>query len=236
MSDRISPSGRISWLDGWRGIAMYLMLFYHLCYDLAAFGWMSWESFFSLPMDIVQIFISRSFIFLSGVSCCLSRNNLKRGIWCVGAGLLVVAASYVVGSPIRFGVLQLLSACMILYGLFGKWTKKLSRKLAPWLYIALYIGTKIWTESVVIDQKWLFWLGFLYPGYSSADHFPLFPYMFLFLLGTWAGDWVKEHREHPLLQKEAPRWLTWPGARTIWVYLAHQPLLYGLCSVIYILK
>ena len=84
MSERLSasPSGRIPWLDGWRGVAVYLMLVYHLSYDLADFGWMSWSTLDTWPMSAMQLFISRSFILCSGISCCLSRSNLKRGLWC----------------------------------------------------------------------------------------------------------------------------------------------------------
>jgi len=228
-------SKRISWLDGWRGIAMYLMLVYHFSFDLYMFGWISRDVMFSWPMELMQRFICYSFILCSGISCRFSRNNLKRGLWCVGAGLLVIAGSYVAGAPIRFGILQCLSACMILYALAGKWADKVPGKIAPILWIVLFVLTKLWTDAVTVEVRWLYWLGFIYPGYVSYDHFALLPWLFLFLLGTWLGGWLKEHPELPILQKKAPAFLAWPGARTIWVYLAHQPLLYGICYLAYIL-
>lgn len=231
----MSESGRISWLDGWRGIAVYLMLVYHFSFDLYMFGWLSGERMFSWPMTLLQRIICCSFILCAGISARFSRGNIRRGLWCALAGLVVVAVSFAVSAPIRFGILQLLSACMILYGLAGKWTEKLPRKIAPVLWLVLFFVTKLWTESGRVQTEWLFWLGFISPGYYSYDHFPLFPWLFLFLLGAWLGGWLKEHRDLPLLQKKAPRFLTWPGQRSLWIYLLHQPIGYGLCFLISLL-
>lgn len=228
-------SERISWLDGWRGLAVYLMVVYHFCFDLYMFGWMEREILFSWPMELLQKFICCSFILCAGISARFSRSNVKRGLWCALAGLAVVAASFMVDAPIRFGILQCLSLCMILYGLTARWVDRVPGKLAPALWLGLLVLTAFWTEKVVVKVKWLYWLGFVYPGYVSYDHFALFPWLFLFLLGSWLGGWLKAHPELPLLKKQAPAFLVWPGQRSMWLYLAHQPLGYGLCWLIDIL-
>ena len=132
-----STSERIGALDAWRGLACWCMLVYHLAFDLFRFGWLSWEQFDSVPMFLFERFIAWSFILCAGISCCLSRGNIRRGLICAAAGALVVAASYAVGAPIRFGILQFLSAGMLLYGLFGKWLR-LPYRAAPVAYLALY--------------------------------------------------------------------------------------------------
>jgi len=76
---------------------------------------------------------------------------------------------------------------------------------------------------------WLF--GWVQPGFYSADYFPLFPWLFVFLLGTWAGAYVVEGRL-------PERFYTWTvpffpevGRRSFLIYLLHQPVLYGLVSL-----
>ncbi len=225
-----SMSERVSWLDGWRGIACWLMVIYHLLFDIYMFGWMSWDTLMSWPLVLLEKYIAYSFILCAGVSATVSRNNLRHGLIVAGAGVLVVAASFMVDSPIRFGVLQFLSAAMIVYHFLGKWAQRVPEKIAPILWLALFVLTHIWTDAARVDAKWLFWLGFRYEGFVSYDYFPLLPYLFLFFLGSWAGQMIKNHREKlPFLEKQAPKWLTWPGSRTLWIYLIHQPVLYGAC-------
>lgn len=229
-------SERISWLDGWRGIACWCMLLYHLLYDFLLFGWISSAFLFSWPLVLFQKFIAFSFILCAGWSATISRKNIRRGLIVSAAGLLVVVGSWVAGEIIRFGVLQFLGLAMILYAGIGRWTEKIPEKIAPFLWLTLFIVSWIATENVLVESPWLFWLGLRSPGFSSADYVPMIPYIFLFLLGSWLGKTAAKHREKlPVLQLEAPRWLTWPGKRTLWIYVLHQPVLYGLCLAVYIL-
>ena len=73
------------------------------------------------------------------------------------------------GMIIWFGVLQCLGVCMILWAVF--------KKLPTWLLAVLSVGmiaAGLYLRSVIlVDFPWLVWLGFLYPGFVSADYFPL---------------------------------------------------------------
>lgn len=228
-------SKRISWLDGWRGIACYLMLAYHLMFDLVMFGWVEPDFVQQWPVVVWQKFIAFSFILCAGWSATLTRSNFRRGLVVSGAGLIVVAASYVVGSPIKFGVLQFLGLAMMLYAVIGKWTAKVPEKIAPVLWLALFVLSWIWTANVRVEPKWLFWLGFRAGGFVSYDYVPMLPYMFLFLLGSWMGQMASKYRERlPVLEKTAPAWLTGPGRRTLLIYILHQPVMYGVCLAVYL--
>lgn len=224
------PRDRILCLDAWRGIALYLMLLYHLLFDFYMFGWMSWEQIMSWPLVLLEKFIAYSFILCAGISATLTRSNAKRGLVTLGAGALVTATSYIVDAPILFGVLQFLGMAMLIYAAAGKWVRRVPEKIAPFLWLVLFVGTHILTDRVFVNAKWLFWLGFRYPGYISYDHFPILPYIFLFFLGSWAGGRIKQNRDRLLpLDRRAPKWLTLPGRRTLIIYLLHQPVLYGIC-------
>lgn len=225
---------RLLFLDAWRGLALYLMLLYHLLFDFYMFGWMGWEQIMSWPLVLLEKFIAYSFILCAGISATLTRSNWKRGLVTLGAAALVTIASFIVDAPILFGVLQFLGMAMLIYAAVGKWVQRVPAKIAPFLWLALFVGTHILTDRVFVNVRWLFWLGFRYPGYISYDHFPILPYIFLFFLGSWAGGRIQKNRDRFLpLDRYAPKWLTVPGKRTLIIYLLHQPVLYGICLLIY---
>lgn len=180
-------SERISWLDGWRGIACWLMIVYHLLFDFYMFGWMRWDTLMSWPLVVLEKYIAYSFILCAGISATLTRNGLRRGLITLGAGFLVIAASFMVDAPILFGVLQFLGCAMVIYALVGKWVRRVPEKLAPVLWLVLFVAAHIWTDNATVDAKWLFWLGFRHPDFVSYDYFPILPYIFLFFLGSWGG-------------------------------------------------
>jgi uncharacterized membrane protein len=227
-------SKRISWLDGWRGIACYLMLVYHLLFDLLLFGWVGWDTIFSWPVVLLEKFIAYSFILCAGISAEFTHSNLRRGLITLAAGALVVAASFVVGAPILFGVLQFLGFAMVIHAGVGKYLARVPEKWATALWMVLFVITYVWTANTVVQTKALFWLGFVYDGFTSYDYFPMMPYIFLFWAGSSLGRIIRHHRdEMPFLDKQAPRWLTWPGQHTLWIYLLHQPVLFGACMLVH---
>lgn len=225
-------SDRIEAIDAWRGFACLCMIVYHLAFDLCQFAFVPWRFFESVPMYCLERFIAWSFILCAGISCRLSRGNIRRGLICAGAGLLVVAGSYIAGAPIRFGILQFLSAGMLLYGLVGA-RLRLDHDAVPILCLALYVLSKWVTDCVEVNARWLFWLGFRYDGFVSYDYFPLLPYIFLFALGVWLGGYILRHRDARVLTMPMAPVLRAVGRHTLLIYLLHQPVLYGICALLY---
>jgi len=231
MSD--TPRRRIALLDAWRSTAIVCMVLYHFLYDLLLFGQVSREWLFSPGLNALQRFTCCSFILLAGISSRFSRNNIRRGLVTLGAGVPVVLGSYIAGVPIRFGILQFLGCAMLLYGCWGKRFELLSGFWPPAVCIALYVLTDVWTDMTVISVRWLWPLGFRYPGFSSADYFPLLPWLFLFLLGAWVGGRLPAEERAPRLYTPLPAWMTWPGRHSLLIYLLHQPILYGICVLMF---
>ncbi|MBD5160889.1 MAG: DUF1624 domain-containing protein [Oscillibacter sp.] len=225
---------RFDILDAWRTLAIALMAAYHFLYDLYIFGLLSAAQLFSAPLNILERFICCSFILLAGASARFSRNNLRHGLVVLAAGLVVEIGAAVGGQVIRWGVLMLLGSSMVLYHFLGK----LLRKLPGWAVAlgggALFFLTRWWTEQAMASVKWLYPLGFMYPGFRSADYFPLLPWFFLFLIGTVFGGWCLEHRDNRILAAPLPKALTWPGRHSLIIYVLHQPVLYGVSYLIWI--
>lgn len=227
-------SERVRWLDGWRGLACWLMVFYHFVFDLVMFGWAPFSITQRWPLFTLQRFIALSFIFLAGASARFTHSNLRRGLITAAAGVIVVLASYVVGAPIRYGILQFLSWAMVLYHFAGPLAEKVPDRAAPWLWGALYLVTRVVSYTTYIDFPWLYWLGLRAPGFESFDWVPFVPNIFMFLLGAWFGGRILASRPDSRLRTaSAPRALVWTGERTLLLYLIHQPVLYGLCWAVY---
>lgn len=220
-------------LDAWRSLAVILMILYHFLYDLYIFGVISGPQLFSTPLNILERFICSSFIFLAGASARFSRNNLRHGLTVLAAAVLVEAGAAIAGQTIRWGVLMLLGSSMVFWHFLGPLLQKMKPvDLVP-ACIGCYIFTNWWTKASTVSVGWLYPLGFTAPGFFSADYFPLLPWFFLFLIGTAFGGWCLDHRYNRVLTKPLPVAATWPGRRSLIIYVLHQPVLYGVCYLIW---
>ena len=224
---------RFDILDAWRTLAIVLMAAYHFLYDLYIFGIISAHQLFSTPLNVLERFICCSFILLAGASARFSRNNLRHGLAVLAAGLIVEIGAAIAGQTIRWGVLMLLGTSMALWHFVGKRLEKWRADTLVPVCIGLYIFTDWWTKVTPVSVPWLYPLGLTSPGFYSADYFPLFPWFFLFLIGTVLGGWCLERRDNPLLARSLPKLLTWPGRHSLIIYVLHQPVLYGVCYLIW---
>jgi len=227
-------SNRIEIIDALRGLSVVLMVAHHLLYNLTAFldapSWM-----FSNPVfDILQPFFAGLFIFLSGISSRFSGSNIKRGLIAFALAIGITIVTSIMKMPIMWGVLHLLAFCMVFFGLTRKLWDKIPKTVAPILFIALVIISSAATSHIhiVCEHSWIRYLvsilGWSQQGFISFDYFPILPWLFVFLLGTWAGTFVRDRR--------LPKWFydfkvpIFPlvGRKALIIYILHQPILYGL--------
>lgn len=73
---------RIELLDLWRSLCVFLMLGYHLLYDLAAFGYLDAAVMSSLPLRAVRGFGGGSFILISGAALCFPPSRCAGDFSC----------------------------------------------------------------------------------------------------------------------------------------------------------
>ncbi|MBP3634046.1 MAG: DUF1624 domain-containing protein [Oscillospiraceae bacterium] len=228
---------RLHELDALRGVMIWCVVAIHLIFDLEYF----------LGIDVIQNPVLQYcvdrfgflFVILSGVSVTFGSHNLRRGAQVFGCGMLITAVTagmYFLGMADRFliiyfGVLHLLGVCMLLWSVF--------KHLPTWalaVLAAVFVALGVYLRTVRADFFWLLPFGVTFPGFTSGDYFPLFPHLGWFLLGAFLGR-VVYRQKRPLLPErlwENPvgRFFCLCGRRSIWIYLVHQPVLYGIVMLL----
>lgn len=234
---RDSP-GRIQIIDGLRGISILLMVLYHFGYDLVTFCGMPAWVMYNPVLDVLQPFFAGLFIFMSGISCRFSRNNIRRGVEILAAGLVVSLVTYLMdyfgltrNAAIRFGILHLLGISAILYGILQKPLEKVKPAIQCVIYVCLFFLSFAVTGRLY-ETKCFFWLGLRYQGFASSDYFPLLPWLFVYLTGTAAGYYVVNRRLSERFYTIKMPFFATVGRNTLIIYLLHQPVLYGLSMLI----
>ncbi len=244
-------SKRIHFMDTARGIIIIGVVVYHTLFDLYAMYGLPVDGFLFHPIvDYVRDFGAGLLILISGISCHLSRSNLKRGLICLGIALGFSLFTYfLIGkdSFIFIGVLHLLAFCMLSYALLRKLIDKIPGFVAPIVFLIFlfifnckdgYLGFFEW-ELIHIPEfegnVVTYCLGFpgTYDGIRSADYFPILPWFLLFLTGTIVGKYFKEGRIPKFLYADICPPITFIGTKTIFIYVLHQPIVYGVLYLIF---
>lgn len=227
---------RIRLLDALRGVSIIGMILHHILYDLYTFGFVPPSIAFSPWVTrLYTPLVATMFMLISGICCRFTRNNVKRGIKTLAAALLVTVVTVIVGQPIIFGVLHFFGCAMIIYGLCGKLLDRIPRKAAPVLWIILFVLCNVLLLHRTYEVPGLWWLGIHSSSFYSADYYPLLPWIFMFFLGTWLGQNVVEGKFPQWFYTAGEPHLESMGRHALLIYLAHQPVCYGLCWLMSVL-
>ena len=232
---------RIWELDALRGVCILCVIVVHFLFDLSFFGGLD----LTLPAWYVflQEYGGAIFVVLSGVCVTLGSKSVRRGLIVFACGMLITAVTYgmyrlgMSGADVvvKFGVLHLLGVCMLVYPAF----KKLPPAALALLGLAIAI-TGYAIRGVVVPQRWLFPLGLTYEGFTSSDYFPLFPQLGYFLIGAAIGKTAYREKKTLLpgaFQKTGiARFFCWCGRQSLFIYLLHQPIVYGLLEFVLLLR
>ena len=244
MYQEILNKKRYLFLDELRGFLVLCMVFYHgfLSVNMATGSYIMAQLFdFFTP---VEPYFAGAFIMLSGLCCKFSRSNLKRGLILLVIALALNISTFILekyfslnGVTIRFGILNLLSFCMIFVGLFNFLLKKIPSYLGLIISTLGFLLTFIFISKpnmsyTLVKSPYLFPFGFFNSSFYSADYFSFFPWVFLFLTGFFICSLIKKRKETPKFLYFKIPVFEFIGRRTLIIYLAHQPLLYALTQLI----
>lgn len=235
---------RIHLMDELRGFAVLCMVFYHAFYTFAfLIGW----DFSRVLLDFftpAEPWFAGGFVFLSGIAGNLSRSNLKRGLKLavVAVGVSAVTILFVPQEAIYFGILHLLSVSMVLAGLCKRWLDRVPLWAGAAVCTALFLFTMgveygylgiarlplLWLPEPWYATNWLVPLGLYNSTFFSADYFPVFPWLFLFFCGLFAGRYAADGRLPAWMYRPHIKPLAFLGRHALVVYIAHQPAIYGI--------
>lgn len=234
---------RVYFLDWIRGIAVLGMILHHGLFAIEVVSYL-----FGRPIEfkildtwafwLLQELFVAVFLLISGICTAFSKSVLRRGCIVASAALLITFITGILlpifgvtGLEIWFGILHLFGFSMLIYGLFT--CKK------RWVPIASALGLSIIFLITVTfpDCGYSMWirafLGFPFEGFLSADYYPILPYFLVFLAGSFFGPAVRDHGLPEKIYEWRAKPLEWVGRNSLWIYLAHQPLIFGIIALIF---
>lgn len=219
---------RIGMVDAIRGIAILMMVAYHIIFDLHYLDIADIDLHW-LPILLFQRATGSLFIMIAGVSMVLSESRNKEGYWrhlrravilgAVAACITIATWIYPHERYITFGIIHFLAASTLIAPLFFRFGR-LNVALA---LIAITAGLVL--NGIYTDSHLLFPLGLINPDYTALDYYPLLPWFGVVLLGIYAGQRLFLEKK---MDAQVPAWLTFLGRNSLSIYLIHQPVLIGI--------
>jgi uncharacterized membrane protein len=247
----IRPAGaqRFIEIDMLRGVAIILMIFGHILWDLDYFGLLPINSGI---YSALQSTVPPLFFLLVGMSLIVSKKKVEhnpkidenvyyknlvvRGmnIFCLGMCLTIGSLIFFPEKIVFFGVLHCIGLSIALSTIFLKYRKyvpffAVSFIFIGWIFMQSYIQNPTLLHLIIGQHSVDLWS-------YTLDYFPIMPWFGLVLLGIIIGDGLYEgssRRFHmPNLSKYKPiKIFQWCGQHSLGLYLVHQPVIAGALSV-----
>ena len=227
-------------MDAARGVAIIMMVVYHLTYDLSVFGGYDiaatsgfWARFADATASL--------FLFLVGVSLAISHARgggdrfgkyLLRGLRIFGYGMVLTVVFLLFGMGIvAFGILHLIGVSIVFSYPF------LNLRLANVALGVLVFGVGLYVvaQNPVSESPWLLPFGVAPEGWPMPDYRPLLPWFGVVLVGLGLGNAVYGGPRPGTVPQKAPvvaRPLLPLGRNSLIIYLVHQPILIAVLAAL----
>ena len=224
------------------------MVFYHTVWDIVNLFGVS-ADWFSPTFDyILQRSTCIAFLMLSGFCSQIGSHPYKRALILIGASTLIFAVTviFMPTNLIIFGVLTLLGVCAALIVPLEKLLRHVNAYLGFGIFTTLYLLTE-WINYGFLGlpgfgfylPRWLYagyvtaFFGFPHEGFFSADYFPIFPWIFVFIMVYFAYRIFSESNLLRLLKSPRIKPLEWIGRNTLIIYMIHQPIIFGALYAVF---
>jgi uncharacterized membrane protein len=229
-------------IDFLRGIAIIMMIIFHIFYDLNFLDIVK-INLYTIWLRLFLRSIGIIFLLLVGISLSLSHSRvknvlplrkiylkfLKRGImiFCLGIILTIITWFYLGEGFIIFGVLHCIGLSIILSTPFLKYS---FRNLFLGIILVL-VG--IILRTMVFDFPYLLWAGFIPRGFSTIDYFPMLPWFGVVLIGIFIGNTIYTNHKRSFHINDFSRLkfvklFCFLGRHSLVIYFIHQPIILGL--------
>jgi len=258
------PLRRVAIIDEIRGICVLCMVCFHCFFLLGSQFEVAWGTNLYEFFKPAQPAFSALFILISGICTRFSRNVKKRGfllaIIAAGISLITVLLLPYLGFQdmrVWFGVLHLLAVSTLLFSFGRKIFDKIPSFVGLVFCLALFFlfapvsqgyigmfGFRHELRDSLYQSNALAFLGFHTPEFEAFDHFPLLPYMFIFLFGAFMGAIIRPTSRIWYTGRGRAGWLDEGlpefcyrshstffgllGRYALPIYLLHVPVFYGL--------
>lgn len=228
--------GRFAFLDAARGVAVWLMIIYHFCYDLVLFKLAHfnltqdtfWLSFRSIIVSLFLLIVGISLFFALQLKKDWSAYYRRLIILGFAAALVSIGSYWLFGQRfIYFGILHFILIASIFALPFLKFN-----------YLNLILGLILIVLGFAVqhpffNQPHLHWLGMMTFKPPTEDFVPIIPWFGLVLIGIFLGKHLPISK---LSTWKNDRWLKktliFSGRYSLIIYLIHQPILFYVILVL----
>ena len=224
-------------IDVTRGVAIAMMILFHILFDLTFLGIAPWPGSATF-WRIFAAMTAALFLFIVGLSFTISAAHasrsldrkefylkyLKRGLGIFALGLVVTLVTwlYLGTGYVVFGILHLIGISIILAPFFYPYT---------WFNLiagtgTILLGFVLWN---IYGPAYLLWLGIHPEMFYSVDYTPLIPWFGVVLIGIFAGKILYPAGKKTLFADSHPPsaagGLMFLGRHSLLIYLLHQPVI-----------
>lgn len=235
--------------DTLRGILVIEMIVYHLLFDLCYMFDVSMPWFHGTPMRLFQLSILGGFVLLSGYCFSFGKKRFARAMQITVCGIIItlVTMVFMPSQQIVFGVLTSIGVCMLLLTALEKPLSKIPA--VPGLliffilamltygvrlgYIGIFTHKLIDLPDVLYSTPILFPFGLKNANFRSSDYVPLLPWLFVYICGFYVRKATQNNAFCNRILRIGNRPLAFVGRQSLWIYMAHQPILYAVLWLIF---